>query len=64
MSFVLQTVAGILRDATPMHQSAGGSDERTGDCGCRKHPSRCCHKADSYTARSTSFECINDDLND
>lgn len=65
MSFVLQTVAGILRDnGSSKHQSAGGDYISTGNYGCHKHPSRCCHKADLITAFSASFECMNDDSND
>lgn len=65
MSFVLQTVAGILRDnGSSNYQSAGGNDINTGNYGCHKHPSRCCHRADLVTALSSSFECMNDDLND
>lgn len=54
MSFVLQTVAGLLRGS----QSLDSRDSCSG---------RCCHKADSFLARnsfSTSFECMNDDLYD
>lgn len=70
MSFVMQTVAGILRGGggSPMHPIEGGGSESTNNgCGSHKHPSRCCHKADSLAAGnsfSNSFECINDDLND
>lgn len=68
MSFVLQTVAGILRgNGSPALHHSVGSSSATAGCGCNKHPSRCCHKADILAARnsfSTSFECMNDDLND
>lgn len=61
MSFVLQTVAGILRDnGSSQYQN----DISSGSYGCHKHPSRCCHRADLVTACSASFECMNDDLND
>lgn len=60
MSFVLQTVAGILRNS-PTH-----SPHRRSSCGCETHPQRCCHKTDRHTsfAATSSFECMNDDLDD
>lgn len=65
---MLQTVAGILRGSgSPMHSVVGSSHSVSNGCGCHKHPNRCCHKADLMAARnsfSTSFECMNDDLND
>lgn len=64
MSFVLQTVAGILR-GSPTHR--GGSSAL--GCSCNSHPNRCCHKIDSLAmARNhysfASFESMNDDLQD
>lgn len=70
MSFVMQTVAGILRGGgggSPMHPIEGGNATVNNGCSCHKHPSRCCHKVDSLAAGSSfsnSFECINDDFND
>lgn len=77
MSFVLQTVAGILRgNGSPVHSvvgsipgiSGGGGASSSSSCSCHKHPNRCCHKADLLAARNSfsnsSFECMNDDLND
>lgn len=65
---MMQTVAGILRgNGTPMHNVVESSGTSSG-CGCHKHPNRCCHKADLMAARdlfsNSSFECMNDDLND
>lgn len=66
MSFVLQTVAGILRDSSgsSMRHSVANNDVTGNGCSCNKHPSRCCHKADFYAAFSNSFESMHDDLND
>ena len=78
MSFVLQTVAGILRGSgSPVHNVVGISGSGGGglggaggssSCSCHKHPNRCCHRADLLAARNSfsnsSFECMNDDLND
>lgn len=77
MSFVLQTVAGILRGSgSPVHSvvgigalgGGGGVGASSSSCSCHKHPNRCCHKADLLAARNSfsnsSFECMNDDLND
>lgn len=69
MSFVLQTVAGLLRGSgSPRNYRVENSGAATSNgCGCHHHPNRCCHKADLLAARnsfSTSFECMNDDLND
>lgn len=69
MSFVLQTVAGLLRGSGSQRnyrvENCGATSNN--GCGCHKRPNRCCHKADLLAARnsfSTSFECMNDDLND
>lgn len=65
MSFVLQTVAGILRDnGSIMHHSVDSNDIIAGNYGCHNHPSQCCHKANLFTAFSTSVECVNDDSKD
>lgn len=73
MSFVLQTVAGILRgNGSPVHNVVNTNRGCTVDgisssssCGSHKHPDRCCHKADLLAVRNSfsnsSFECMNDD---
>lgn len=47
MSFVMQTVAGILK----------GSDRNNDriECCCHKHPNRCCHKSDLLLSQRNSI---------